>query len=55
MEWNYAAKSRGFSCPLAIFALYKSSKLLFPEKKTKLQFLPPLKKNGPSLVTGHSV
>jgi len=33
MEWNYAAKSRAFSCPLAIFAHYKSSKLFSPEKK----------------------
>ena len=55
MEWNYAAKSRAFSCPLAIFAHYKSSKLFSPEKKNNIQFLPLLEKNGPSLVTGHSV
>ena len=47
MEWNYAAKSRAFSCPLAIFAHYKSSKLFSPEKKTIFNFCLYSRKMGP--------
>jgi hypothetical protein len=43
-----------FLAPL-LFLLIISHQSYFLQKKNNIQFLPLLEKNGPSLVTGHSV